>query len=112
MVPYSPDSKVINAVRSPLGMGALIVLALTIVMVGLLPTGLSNEVKEVALVIWVTGIAMVGFWTLVMPLRIRANLPMGRRNTSKRAVWHAREHWPNWGARRNEPRQEDSRPQL
>jgi hypothetical protein len=77
MPSYSPDSKVINAVRSPLGMAALIVLVLTIVMLALLPTGLSNEVKEVFLGVYVLGVALVGSFTVVMTFKNPRGLAYG-----------------------------------
>uniref|UniRef100_E6QIN8 Uncharacterized protein n=1 Tax=mine drainage metagenome TaxID=410659 RepID=E6QIN8_9ZZZZ len=58
--PYSPDPKVLNAVRSPLGMAALIVSVLTLIMGGVLATGLPNEVKEVCLAFYFIGVMGCG----------------------------------------------------
>jgi hypothetical protein len=64
--PYSPDPKVINAVRSPLGMGALIVLVLTLIMGAVLFTSLPIEVKELCLAVYAAGLFVVGLWTGIM----------------------------------------------
>jgi hypothetical protein len=58
--PMSPDPKLLNAVRSPLGMAALIVLMLTTIMGLLLPTSLPNEVKEVCLALYFIGVMWTG----------------------------------------------------
>ncbi|MGA2672351.1 MAG: hypothetical protein ABSE99_03905 [Terracidiphilus sp.] len=57
--PYSPDPKILNAVRSPLVFNALIVLVLTGIMGGVLVSGLPNEAKEVALGLYFAGLAAV-----------------------------------------------------
>jgi hypothetical protein len=64
MVPYSPDPKVINAVRSPLGMGALIATSLTMAFLLVLPTSLPWQFKAVVFGVMATGLASVWFCTM------------------------------------------------
>jgi len=56
---YSPDPKLLNAVRSPLVFNALIVLVLTGVMGGVLASGLPDGAKETALALYFVGLAAV-----------------------------------------------------
>jgi hypothetical protein len=71
--PYSPDPKLLNAVRSPLVFNALIVLVLTGIMGGVLVSALPNCAKEVALALYFVGLAAVV--------------------TSKRVVWRMSVGW-------------------
>src|SRR5450631_4458015 len=64
--PYSPDPKLINAVRSPLGMGALIVLVLSLGFFAVLPTSLPWQFKAVVFGVFTAGLAIVGLFTVVM----------------------------------------------
>lgn len=56
---YSPDPKLLNAVRSPLVFNALIVLILTGVMAGVLASSFANGAKEVCLAVYVGCLAAV-----------------------------------------------------
>jgi hypothetical protein len=71
MVPYSPDPKVINAVRSPLGMGSLIATSLTMAFLLVLPTSLPWQFKAVVFGVYVVGLALVGFCTLTNLKNVR-----------------------------------------
>jgi hypothetical protein len=59
MQPYTPDSKLLNAVRSPLVLNALIILVLTGVMGGVLGSSLPDRAKEIALALYFIGLAAV-----------------------------------------------------
>jgi hypothetical protein len=57
--PYTPDSKVLNAIRSPLVFNALIVMVLTGIMGGVLVSGLPDRAKEITLALYFIGLAAV-----------------------------------------------------
>lgn len=60
-------------------MGALIVLALTLITGLVLGTGLSDQVKEASLGVYVSGVAMVGLFTAVMAFKNPRGLAYGPR---------------------------------